>query len=100
MVVAHLPVLSNSTCIPAQHDSMAALSKQPPGAERAEQASSPHVFPEAPGRELGAVVGVQNHCATPCSLFAAMLTALLTSTVSAVVETTRSPRSTSLLAAL
>ncbi|MGY4649622.1 hypothetical protein ACVWWN_003418 [Mycobacterium sp. URHB0021] len=30
MVVAHLRVLSNSTCIRAQNDSMAALSKQSP----------------------------------------------------------------------
>ena len=38
------------------------------GAERAEQVPSSHVLPEAPGRELGAVVGLQNRWATAVSI--------------------------------
>ncbi|HXO45668.1 MAG TPA: hypothetical protein VN897_00135 [Mycobacterium sp.] len=44
MLVAHLRVFSNSTCIRAQNDSMAALSKQSPMAPNELSRSHLHMF--------------------------------------------------------
>src|SRR3954453_19377276 len=69
MVVGHLRVLSSSTCIRAQKDSIAALSKRSPTVpNEPSRAPPPHVLPKAPGRELTTVVGVQNRWATPRSV--------------------------------
>ena len=60
-VVAHLRVLSSSTCIRPQNDSMAALSKQSPTVRTMQ--SQRRMFSPKPGGELRAVVGVQNRWA-------------------------------------
>ncbi len=90
MVVAHLRVLSNSTCSRAQNASMAAMSKQSPTVPN--EPSRPHRRMFSPKlQEVNWVPWSACRIVGPLRflLSTAMLTALLTSAVSAVVEKVR-----------
>src|SRR5271156_3853832 len=89
-VVAHLRVLSSSTCSRAQKDSMGVLSKQAPAV--AKEASSPQRRTFSPKlQDVNCVPWWACPTVEPQRflLATAMLTALLTSAVSGVVEKVR-----------
>src|SRR5277367_2808115 len=89
-VVAHLRVLRSSTCIRAQNDSIAALSKQSPTVPK--EASSPQRRTFSPKlQDVNCVPWSACTIVEPQRflLATAMLTALLTSAVSGVVENVR-----------